>query len=557
MAAMSPVTTRKWFVLPSRRICILAVVALVEIVVFVNHHTQRWNKALVRRQDARIQSGEGLVIRCDGLGYYAWLRSILFDGDCSFDNEFDEHNPLGDAVPPPTARTALGSRSNHWSVGPACVWAVAVLPVHGCLLAIEPSTNEGGWTGYEWPYQIAVGIATFLASIVGLGFMYGTCRHFAGADVAALAAGMLTLGSTIVFYSAVEVTMAHGLGTAAVSGLIWYWLRTFGSSRPGRWLMVGILVGLVALMRWQLVTFALLPVGECWHLGWQRRGGATGYSCGQAAWGLGLAGLGAVVAFSPQLLAWKAVYGSWLVSPLATSHNWLSPSWGQVLGSADRGLFYWTPVAVLAVVGAMLACRVGALEAAAGERRSRDQARILLMAFGLQVYVVASLWGEQVQLGVSFGFRHLTEALVALAGGLAFLLERASGRWFRVLAGLACLLVFWNLLLIEQYRYGLVPAADGAEPAALLANARRLIYRKKLLLLGPVLAGPLLLWLLAGRRRGRGNASQSTYNDVSPGLGNVSPLPAEDVHAVALPHHCNSHGCGRAPRSESGGRPDR
>ena len=68
-----------------------------------------------------------------------------------------------------------------------------------------------------------------------------------------------TLGSTIVYYSAVEVSMAHGLGTASLAVLVWSWHKTYGSLRPGRWLMVGILVGVTVLMRWQLATFALLP----------------------------------------------------------------------------------------------------------------------------------------------------------------------------------------------------------------------------------------------------------------------------------------------------------
>jgi hypothetical protein len=92
--------------------------------------------------------------------------------------------------------------------------------------------------------------------------------------------------------------------------------------------------------------------------------------------------------------------------------------------------------------------------------------------------------------------------VVALGPGLAVLLERASGRRFRVVCGLACLLVLWNLQLICQYRYGWIPAAAGADPEILLANAVRLIGRKKWLLVGQVAAGPVLLWLLLGPKKG-------------------------------------------------------
>jgi hypothetical protein len=80
---------------------------------------------------------------------------------------------------------------------------------------------------------------------------------------------------------------------------------------------------------------------------------------------------------------------------------------------------------------------------------------------------------------------------------VALLLETASQRALRGLCGLACLLILWNLLLICQYRYGLVPADGGADPATLLANVVRLVQRKRVLLVGQALAGPVLLGLLA------------------------------------------------------------
>jgi hypothetical protein len=125
---------------------------------------------------------------------------------------------------------------------------------------------------------------------------------------------------------------------------------------------------------------------------------------------------------------------------------------------------------------------------------------LLLGAFLVQLYVLASIWGEAVQLGVSYGLRHLTDSLPVLAPGLALLLGRPGSRRFRVVGGAACLLVLWNLMLIGEYRYGLVPAAAGSDPATLLEGAMRLFRRKRLLLLGQVFLGPVLLAVLLMRR---------------------------------------------------------
>ena len=153
---------------------IVAVVVLVELFLFAGFHHDRWHKALRPRRDPQTDRGEGLVIRCDGHGYYAWLRSLLLDGDWSFDNEFDEHNPLGDYVTPREPRTPRGLRPNQWSVGPACVWAVTVVPGHFCLRACADRGFPWPADGYSLPYQLLVGCTTLLASFAGLGFLWLT-----------------------------------------------------------------------------------------------------------------------------------------------------------------------------------------------------------------------------------------------------------------------------------------------------------------------------------------------------------------------------------------------
>jgi hypothetical protein len=467
----------------SARAALLAV-ALAEALLFCGYHAERWSKGLARRDAARPRAGEGLVIRCDGLGYYAWLRSALVDGDWSFDNEFDAYNVLGDFVPPPDARTEIGRRANPWSVGPACVWATTVVPGHFLLSAFQSLGCPCAADGYTLPYQLLVGLTTLGISWLGLVCLYGVCRHFATPAQAALATGLVTLGSPIIYYSAIEGSMAHGVGCATVAGLVCYWLKTYGATGGGRWLRVGVLLGCATLMRWQLFTLALLPAGEALlgnpsvRVGTTRRLGL-----------LALAALGAFLAFMPQLTAWQCVYGRWLPSPIPVSHNWLNPAWWQVLFAEDRGLCYWTPLAL-----------VGACASLACAWRLRTGPAVLpLVAFALQVYVLASLWGTGVYLGAAFGFRQLTESLVLLAPGLAYLLGRVPGRYFSLACAVGGLLAFWNLLLICEYRYSLLPADGGADLATMAATGLRLLSRKPWSFVGQAVLAPLLLSLLAAR----------------------------------------------------------
>jgi hypothetical protein len=465
-----------------------------------------------------------LIIRGNGLGYYAWLRSILIDGDLSFGNEFDDHRLPGEYVPPPSYTTPVGRRANQWSVGPACLWSPAVVLVHIGLCLADPAASWCVRDGYSLPYQFAVGISGLLFALVGISRLWKTCRYYARPSRAALAVVLTVLGTTIAYYSAVEPSMAHGLGTAMLATFVWYWLATYGSPQIRRWLVVGGLLGAAALVRWQLATFAVLPAGEALLLGVRghaRRGGAR---MGRVLLRLAATLLGAVIGFSPQMICWHSVYGEWLVAPVpGVRHHWLSPSLWDVFLSQDRSLFYWTPATFIILLASSCSCFSpnGRYPEGGPEVASHrvDCVRLLCLGFAIQVYVLASMWGQGefvphtdnyagVYLANSYGFRDLTESFIVLAPGLASMLERSGRVCYGFLAGVGLVLVGWNLVLVCEYYHGLLPVSGGAGVRTLLVNAWRLI-REEPSVLFLVLEGPLLVAFLllgGGLNEGGGQA---------------------------------------------------
>jgi hypothetical protein len=329
-----------------------------------------------------------------------------------------------------------------------------------------------------------------------------------------LATALLTLGTTIVYYNSIEVSLPHGLGTAVLAGSVWYWLRSYGSMLPSRWFFLGIVFGATALVRWQLATFVVLPVGEM-VLRLIRKGSRDSVlkMCARHLHPLALAALAAIgsgMMFLPQIVAWRFVYGAWLVNPIqGVKYHPLTPSFWTILFSQDRSLFYWTPITMLVCMGAIGCLRHS--PRAGGEpglscTSAQEPLWLLGVSFLIQVAALACIWGQGEKLestgnfaGVflsrSFGFRDLTESLVVLAPGLAWLLEGASQRWVRLWVSLGLGLVTWNLLPVSLYTNGMIPSHAGATPAMLLDRTLELVRLEPFALV-QALEGPGLLFVL-------------------------------------------------------------
>jgi len=76
-------------------------------------------------------------VRGDGVGYYAYIHSLLIDHNLSFENEWRGANQsfiefkLGqNGEIKPMFYTSTGHLDNHFSVGPSMLWAPLLAPVH-------------------------------------------------------------------------------------------------------------------------------------------------------------------------------------------------------------------------------------------------------------------------------------------------------------------------------------------------------------------------------------------------------------------------------------------
>jgi hypothetical protein len=410
----------------------------------------------------------------DGIDHYVYLRSLAEDGDLDLANDFALLSPSG-ASPAPL--TPLGRTGNLHPVGPALVWA----PFYALAELVSRLRGEPA-DGLGPAYRNAVALASVLHGWAGVVLVYLTARRFVSSGVALLAALGIVFGTFLYWYLAYAPTMAHAPSFAAAALFAWLWLDP-ARRGPRRALALGACCGLAMLLRWANAVLALLPLVEA--LPRLRRRSEWPALAREA---LAFAG-GAVVVFSPQMVAWRRLYGSALTIPQGEGFVAGEPALLSVLFSARHGLFSWSPLLYLGAFGLLWWLRTDRVRAAA--------ALLTVAALARLNAGVADWWG-----GAAFGARRFDGVLPLFAVGMALGLAALSAlvRRHPALPAAAVVggLVLWNLLLAARYRTG---AWDQAGPVSFEDMGHGAVSLVDRAIGSPfALPGALVEWARSGRR---------------------------------------------------------
>jgi hypothetical protein len=394
------------------------------------------------------------IYAVDSVQYYAYLRSIVLDGDLDFTNEytyFDQANPHAGIAGALLHKTdpITGQPINVAPIGTAILWSPAFLIAHGGVLLGRALGSTVPANGYSAPYIWAITIATALYGLGGLLLAYQLARRYTGVWAATVAVIVCWLASPIIFFMYISPPWSHVPSLFMTSAFITYWVWTREHRTTIQWLILGALGGLMTLCREQLGIFMLLPaleaVGNYWRTARQRQWTAFWRLLSHHLLFL------AVVAVSliPQFLVYRVLNGRWGPSSHVSGKlRWDSPHFFDTLIDPAHGAFMWTPIWLVGLAGLVLLWR-------------RDRGLTLLLGAALfaQVYINGAFvptW----HLSGSFGFRRLIETTPIFILGVALLLDRI--RWPRFLiVGLSALLIAWNVGLLAQWSLPPRPIRDG------------------------------------------------------------------------------------------------
>ena len=427
------------------------------------------------------------IYSSDEVQYFAYLRSLWFDRDVSFENEYRHFYDRGIAKSDGFHETFLerqtetGRRINFATIGCAILWA----PFYAAGDLVARSSGEPT-DGFSKPYIAAVAYGSafygFLAVVLAI---LSAGRLGLRAFVPAI---VVWLGTPLLFYMYVAPPFSHATSAFGVSLFIYVWLRARQTWSPGWMAALGASAALMTSIREQDAFFALGPALDfgLWALGEGRR---LSQSLKPQAQSLLAATVAFAAVYAPQALAYLTLNGH--VGPhssVGRKMNWVSPHALQVLFSPEHGFFVWTPLAAIAILG-LVASAFSRVDSALPHHRvasafRRKIAALLLLMVALQVYVGGSV--ESWTVAGAFGQRRFIALTAILVIGMAALWH-ASERWGRprvLLAAATVLAVYWNLAMIAEFSIGLMdrqklePRKNAYDAFVTLpAQAPSLVYR--------------------------------------------------------------------------------
>lgn len=375
-------------------------------------------------------------IKADGKGYYAYLPAVFIYHDFNF-SFFDS---IEKKYPNPSIyydyRTGEpGKEVNKYFAGTA----LAMLPFFATANTIAMIT-DAEHDGYSKIYLIAIGIAALFYLFLGLYYLKKLLLRF-GFTQSVISAVLIAvvLATNIFYYAVCEPAMSHIYSFAFVTMFVYY-LGEFFTQRTVRiYFVLCVLLGIIILIRpvnGLVVLIAPFVAGNKKTL-------VEGLDYFKKYLVRSVAGVLLTVAIvSIQAVIYKIQTGSfWVDSYSSESFNWLNPHPLDFLFSYKKGVFVYTPLVVVSLLGFYYLFIA-------------DTFRFIsLLVFAVVVvYVLSSWWSWWY--GGSFASRVSIEYYFVPALLIGYAYQLLQSKWKR---GVYTVFILAALILCQlqtyQYRY--------------------------------------------------------------------------------------------------------
>jgi hypothetical protein len=413
-------------------------------------------------------------VRGDGVGYYAFARAPLIQHDLNFERDYlqantgfrerrvDESGQLKSVF-----RTSTGHLDNHFSVGPAMLWAPFLLLAHGVVLLARAAGSSVAADGFSTPYLIAMAFVTALYGFLGLLISFRLACKYVKERWALLATITIWWASSLPVYMYFNPSWSHAHSAFAVALFLFYWHETREARSLRQWLILGAITGLMLNVYFANVMLLAVLVVEALRQ----------YAAAFRAMPRGIRdlrrllvrhlifGLTVLVCLLPTFLSRYFVYGSAFESGYVPFRewSWRSPFFFAVLFSSNHGLFAWTPILFFATAGLVVFWRCEPFVGGA------------FLVSVLAFYVFIACYPDWAGIS-SYGNRFFISLTALFILGLGVALERFAGLPVKPIAAMAAAatvlagFILWNIGFLFQWGAHLVPARGPISWHAMIHN---------------------------------------------------------------------------------------
>ena len=259
-------------------------------------------------------------VRGDGVGYYAFARALLIEHNLDFRQDWlranssfrlgrvDDQNRLL-----PEEFTSNGHLDNHFSIGPAMLWAPFLAGGSRGRKNQSPLRRPHSRGRVFAPLHFRHGSSpppSMVSWRILLSFRAG--QKYLPARWAFLGCLGIWFASSLPVYMYFNPSWSHAQSAFAVALFFWYWDRTRADRSWTQWLVLGLISGLMMDVYYVCAVLLIVPLIESLVRYWQD------FSSRQmsSVWRLFLQNvlftLAAFLVFLPTLIVKKIIYGSYL-----------------------------------------------------------------------------------------------------------------------------------------------------------------------------------------------------------------------------------------------------
>lgn len=379
------------------------------------------------------------VIESDAKGYFAYLPATFVYGDLNY-GFYEEMEMKKYFDPNFFFDYRFQTKDGRWYNKYFCGSAAAMSPFYlvGHLVAKSSGYDVDG---YSFPYIVAITLAALFYLFLGLLYLRKTLLLYHVSErTISLVLIAATFGTNLFYYALIEPGLSHIYSFGFVAMFVYFAKKFFLTHEKKYVLWLAFSLAMIILIRPVngLVIFALPFLASDFS---RLKEGAIAIFKQPKTLLLSFA-IGGGILFL-QLIVYKISTGHFFIYSYGNDHfNFLAPHMFDMLFSYRKGLFLYTPIYLLAFLGAFVLIRKNTFEAVA-----------FIGFFLLITYVLSSWW--MWYYGGSFSSRVYVEFLPIMMLVLGLGIQKIQIRWTKVVAT-SFIILFVVLCQIQtyQYRYG-------------------------------------------------------------------------------------------------------